>query len=195
MAALVVVSLTGCSGQGAIGVGGPTPPPGPSITGASPSPSLVGPVYPLPTFPAGCNAGSGGVTPDPVCTPGAVNPDVTPNNMAINMCRNGWAPTIRPPLSWSSTAKKRAMKAYGIPKGTSMTGYELDHLIPLTLGGAPADPRNLWPELGASPNRKDAVEAAARAAVCHGRMPLRVAQGRMAKDWRGLGRTLGVKVT
>jgi len=30
--------------------------------------------------------------------------------------------------------------------------HEEDHLIPLELGGDPRDLRNLWPELGASPN-------------------------------------------
>jgi hypothetical protein len=35
---------------------------------------------------------------------------------------------------------------------------EYDHLVPLELGGAPDDPRNLWFEPGPTPNPKDAVE-------------------------------------
>jgi len=36
------------------------------------------------------------------------------------------------------------MQAYGFID--SPGNYELDHLIPLELGGAPEDVKNLWPE-------------------------------------------------
>ncbi len=72
-----------------------------------------------------------------------------------------------------------------------ISSYEEDHLIPLELGGAPSDPRNLWPEYGSSPNAKDRVENAARAAVCSGRMSLRSAQVDMATNWVALGARLG----
>lgn len=36
--------------------------------------------------------------------------------------------------------------------------YEYDHFVPLELGGATNDRRNLWPERGAWPNPTDAVE-------------------------------------
>ena len=51
---------------------------------------------------------------------------------------------------------------------------------------------NLWPEPGASPNPKDAVEDAARRAVCDGSMSLTAAQQAMATDWIALGAQLGV---
>jgi hypothetical protein len=37
------------------------------------------------------------------------------------------------------------MAAYGLT-GQRLSDYELDHLIPLELGGAPAEAANLWPE-------------------------------------------------
>lgn len=52
------------------------------------------------------------------------------------------------------------MISYGDP--TPISTYEEDHLIPLELGGAPSDVRNLWPERGTSPNPKDRVEGAGR---------------------------------
>jgi hypothetical protein len=43
------------------------------------------------------------------------------------------------------------MAAYHV--GTDTSSFELDHLVPLELGGAPSDPRNLWPEAHARPSR------------------------------------------
>ncbi len=48
------------------------------------------------------------------------------------------------------------------------------------------------PEPGASPNPKDAVEAAANRAICTGRLTLTQVQAAMATDWIALGRQLGV---
>jgi hypothetical protein len=84
------------------------------------------------------------------------------------------------------------MQAYGFT-GPPYT-YEEDHLIPLELGGARADAKNLWPEPGGlpSPNNKDKVEDAANHAVCSGKMPLTTAQQAMATNWIQLGRELSV---
>jgi hypothetical protein len=54
--------------------------------------------------------------------------------------------------------------------------------------GAPADPRNLWPEPRISPDgwgagRKDEVEFALNQLVCSGRLPLREAQRAIATNW------------
>jgi len=67
--------------------------------------------------------------------------------------------------------------------------------VPVTMGwrlplGCP--PRNLWAEPGASPNPKDAVEAAANRAICTRRLTLTQIQAAMATDWIALGRQLGV---
>lgn len=73
------------------------------------------------------------------------------------------------------------MRRYGArgPAGA----YEFDHLIPLELGGAPDDLRDLWAEPGASPNAKDAVEQVLNQAVCARRLNLIEAQRRIAADW------------
>jgi len=61
--------------------------------------------------------------------------------------------------------------------------YEEDHLIPLSLGGHPNDPRNLWPEAPPSPNGKDKVEDELHKKVCSGQMTLQEAQRIISTDW------------
>jgi hypothetical protein len=60
------------------------------------------------------------------------------------------------------------LAAYGDPGPPHDSEY--DHLIPVELGGASTDPRNLWPEPGASPNPKDRLEARLTDLVCERRM-------------------------
>jgi hypothetical protein len=73
------------------------------------------------------------------------------------------------------------MAAYG--DTGSMAAYEYDHFVPLELGGATNDPRNLWPEPGASPNPKDAVEDSLRQAVCNRQISLARAQREIVGNW------------
>jgi hypothetical protein len=124
--------------------------------------------------------------PDPGCTPGALNPAVTPATLARTICRSGWTETVRPSESITEPEKRASMSAYGdrLPLGS----YEYDHFIPLELGGATNDPRNLWPEPGASPNPKDQVENELNAEVCSGRISLAQAQHEIASNWTALAR-------
>jgi hypothetical protein len=133
------------------------------------------------------------VLPDPVCTPGATNPGVTQADISSTICASGWTTTVRPPESYTEPLKLEQIAAYG--ETGSVSSYEEDHLISLELGGSPRDPRNLWPEPGASPNPKDAVENAARRAVCDGQLPLVMAQQEIASNWIALGQQLGVTGT
>jgi hypothetical protein len=152
---------------------------------------------PSPTVTAGTTAGSCHareaapyVLPDPACTPGATNPEVLQASIGSTICRRGWTRTVRPPESYTEELKRQQMRDYSWTG--PLNGWEEDHLVPLEVGGAPSDPRNLWPEPGASPNPKDRVESAANRAVCEGRMPLADAQRAIAADWVAFGRQLGV---
>ena len=80
------------------------------------------------------------------------------------------------------------MAAYG--DTGSLADYEYDHFVPLELGGATNDPRNLWPEPGASPNPKDAVEDELRQEVCDGQMSLAQAQHEIVTNWVRLAQRL-----
>jgi hypothetical protein len=130
-----------------------------------------------------CHARGSGLysLPDPRCTPGAIDPAVTQANIASTICRSGYTRTVRPPESITEVEKRASMDAYG--DAGPPEDYEYDHLIPLELGGAANDPRNLWPEPGASPNPKDLLENRLRALVCAGALGLRAAQREIAANW------------
>lgn len=75
------------------------------------------------------------------------------------------------------------MTAYDI--AAPLSDYELDHLIPLELGGA-STVANLWPEPWADPrgaHRKDDLENALNRQVCSGSMTRSDAQHAIASDW------------
>lgn len=111
----------------------------------------------------------------------SVLPSITQANIRTTICARGYTAHVRPSLSWS-TAVKRSLLA----PGQNMRSFELDHIMPLELGGAPTDSVNLqlqpWPEARA----KDRVENYLHAQVCRGRMTLTAAQEAMLK-WRSVG--------
>ncbi len=136
--------------------------------------------------PGSCRALGSGLysRPDPQCTPGALNPAVTQATIQRTICVTGWTSTVRPPESVSEPEKRASMAAYG--DTGPLSAYEYDHFVPLELGGAVNDPRNLWPEPGASPNPKDTVESDLRSEVCAGKMTLADAQRAIVSDWTKL---------
>jgi hypothetical protein len=135
-------------------------------------------VQPQPA-PGSCHARGSGLfsLPDPHCTPGAVSLAV----IQSTICRDGYTDTGRPPESVSEPEKEASLAAYDDPG--PLHDYEYDHLVPLELGGAVNDPRNLWPEPGASPNPKDELEDRLNSMVCAGEIPLATAQREIARDW------------
>ena len=136
---------------------------------------------PLPAAaPSTCHLRDNGQLPDPGCTPGATDSRVTQATIYSTICVRGYTATVRPPSSVTSRFKYSvSYPEYGVP--ASARG-ELDHLIPLELGGSSAA-ANLWPEIGPLPNPKDSVENALNHAVCSGRVTLRAAQRAIAADW------------
>lgn len=133
--------------------------------------------------------------PDPRCTPGAVNQAVTQASISSTICRSGWTSTIRPPVSVTEPEKFASMAAYGVRGLPSR--YEYDHDVPLELGGAVNDPRNLWPEpdyanpAGFYKNPKDHLENVLHRLVCDGSMRLAQAQRLIASNWTAAYRQSG----
>jgi len=126
--------------------------------------------------------------PDPRCTPGAIRAGVS----LATICAFGYSSSIRPPESYTEPLKLAQMRAYGLPGRAR--DYEEDHLIPLSLGGAPRDPANLWPEPRTGPNnaeQKDQLETWAARIACGHRMPLIRLQHAMAMNWTELYRAAG----
>lgn len=147
--------------------------------------------------PGSCHARGSGLysTPDPLCTPGALNPAVTDATIDSTICRPGWTATVRPPESITEPEKLASMAAYG--EHGSASAFEYDHLVPLELGGAVNDPRNLWPEpdyasvSGFYRNPKDHLELALKRLVCDGSLPLSQAQLSIAVHWVAAYRRYG----
>ncbi|HEY0807789.1 MAG TPA: hypothetical protein VGD84_22175 [Pseudonocardiaceae bacterium] len=132
--------------------------------------------------------------PDPSCTPGVTNPDVTQATIGSTICKSGWTSTIRPPTSYTNPLKVQGIKDYGY-SDTNLSDYEEDHFLPLEVGGAPRDPKNLWPEPHAGNQgsaSKDGVENAVKRAVCNHTATLAAAQQAMLTDWTTAKAVLGI---
>lgn len=106
---------------------------------------------------------------------------MTQTNIDSTICRRGYTRTVRPQESVTGPDKRASMAAYG--DSGSPAEYEYDHLVPLSLGGASNDPRNLWPEPGATPNAKDDLESRLDEMVCSGQLTLAAARQQVATDW------------
>lgn len=112
---------------------------------------------------------------------------VSPENIQSTICVPGYTKTVRPPVSYTNKVKHRLMRKAGI-ESERISEYELDHIIPLALGGAPRNPENLqlqhWDgEDGA--HRKDRIEVKLQCLVCSGQVMLADAQQEIYTDWQG----------
>lgn len=126
--------------------------------------------------------------PDSTATPGAINPKVTQANIATTICTLGFTSTIRPPAGYTTKLKREQLRTtpYSRYGSTSTKLFEEDHLISLELGGAPYDPKNLWPEpwAGSTGARtKDKLENKLHALVCAHQITLKDAQTAIAINW------------
>ena len=136
-----------------------------------------------------CSYRDRGQLPDPRCTPGSIDPGVTQADIRSTICKKGWTSTVRPRESQTERFKYDvAYPAYGTSRSERT---ELDHLVPLELGGS-NDATNLWPEYPPTPNPKDKVEDALNAAVCEGHVSLTTAQDAIAADWLTAEKKLGL---
>jgi hypothetical protein len=170
---LIVLGVSGAGASGALSASAP------GLPFSTASSTIVQPQPPAGSCHAtGSDAFSG---PDLRCTPGARDPAVTQSTIDTTICVRGYSATVRPPSSITHTEKIASMAAYGDSSASSH--YEYDHLVSLELGGAPNDPRNLWPEPGKIPNPKDRVENRLHRDVCNHQITLIRAQREIATHW------------
>jgi hypothetical protein len=188
VAALLALSLSACdvtsapadTQSPAVEASSPTPAatalPSTALPSTATAPAIAAPSATAPFVAAGIPAGV--AMPNAHSTPGDSFAGVT----SAQVCTTGWASAHR---HVTTAQYHEVYAAYGIrypePTGT----YELDHLIPLEIGGDNAN-ANLWPE-PASPtpgfHQKDALENALHHLVCSGQLALGVAQHSVAVNW------------
>ncbi len=115
----------------------------------------------------------------------STNPDVTEATLGQSICVTGYTKTVRPSTSYTNGVKKKLLREAGIDEA-EIGQYELDHIIPLGVGGHPRKLSNLmlqgWDgEDGA--NKKDGLERKLHNMVCAGKIALADAQYCIAEDW------------
>ncbi len=117
------------------------------------------------------------IRPDPELTPGAT---VIVGHDA--MCTPGYSKGVR---YVPADVHRLVFREYGLI-GVRTRDYEVDHLVPLALGGS-NDLRNLWPESRRTQpwnaRVKDRLEAHLHEMVCWGGLDLRTAQQAFRTDW------------
>jgi hypothetical protein len=130
---------------------------------------------------SGCRRGP---EPDQRCSPGAYYSKLT---RAVICSPSFHTSAIR---DVPQTEKFAVEKEYGMPQIHYGRSIEIDHIVPLEIGGS-NDIANLYPEPGsgeAGYHVKDGLENKLHDLVCSGAMSLRAAQRGIAQDWEGLYR-------
>lgn len=113
--------------------------------------------------------------PDKALTPGVIDCTLTTRYLCSHSTKER--------RNVTTAMKKAVCESYG--GNCSPGGQEIDHFVPLTLGGK-NDVKNLWPEPytptpGA--HEKDALEMYLHLAVCSSRTSLYDAQEAIRNDW------------
>ena len=204
-ASIAAVAIVGGAAYYASTQQAPDRPAAPTVLAQTSAPMPVPPAAPPTGLPAApsvqAKAGPQEIYPDPVSVPGALNPDVTQATITTTICQSGWTATVRPPVSYTNAIK--AVLMADLHLAGTLQDYELDHFIPLEVGGAPRDRKNLWMEpygdlahpmtkvekahaiIPLQPNsaEKDGVETHLKTEVCAGRMTLARAQDTVRTDW------------
>ncbi len=164
----------------------------PALLPADPAPAAVVVAAVKPALPPRCTyrVDAGLDLPDPACTPGAVDPEVVADpsgdhrvvdGVEMNICAKGF--TTRPFRRTTEAMKHTVCAEYGAADCPDPKKGEVDHLVPLELGGRDAL-ANLWWQPAPAYHVKDRqVEDKLKPLVCAGRLTLRQAQDCVRGDW------------
>lgn len=116
----------------------------------------------------------------------ALNPDVRQETIHQTICVPGYTASVRPSTNYTNGVKAKLLRETGRPPAAA-SDFELDHRVPLALGGHPRNLKNLelqpWEgEDGAK--KKDCLERRLQRLVCAGSEPLASAQLAIYQDWK-----------
>jgi hypothetical protein len=125
------------------------------------------------------------VGPDDIYPPadnaGESDPHITQENIHQTICLSGYSRNVRPERSFTEGVKLQRMATLGLPG--KISDYELDHVIPLGLGGCRDCQSNLWMEPMRTALLKDQVESYLHKQVCEDRLSLPEARKLITGDW------------
>src|SRR5664280_2969328 len=148
----------------------------------SPTPA-VSPPTPTPTSRIS-HAPDGTAMPDRTLTPGSAL-----TTAAAVVCASGYLSSIQ---DVGEDLRRSVYAAYAVDHA-QRDGYELDHLVPVELGGDNSE-RNLWPQPRTGPGAaevKDGLEIHLHDLVCAAMVPLAEAQQAIAGDWSAASANYG----
>jgi hypothetical protein len=139
-------------------------------------PKIDGPVIAAPV--------NDGALPDPTLTPGMVRPGVTKAELCDKDFRTGRIRNV------PGSMKEVVRRLYGMTSArdkwcNTEQKCEIDHLVPLLLGGA-NDPKNLFPQAYEgywNAHHKDRLEVRMKRLVCAGQVELADAQAVFMTNW------------
>ena len=117
--------------------------------------------------------------------PGVFSADVTKANIATTICVSGWTATVRPPTSYTQALKRTMLLRAGVDRAQA-AAYELDHFLPLAIGGHPRSEDDLWLQRWDgewNARVKDRLERKLQVMVCVGEIPLHTARLAIQQDW------------
>lgn len=111
------------------------------------------------------------------------DPAVTQESIQQTVCQANYTRAVRPSTSYSRKVKRQLLRNAGKPQADEDL-YELDHILPLALGGHPTSRDNLMLQLWPEAKRKDRIEVKFLCLVCSGQVPLAQAQEDIYSDWQ-----------
>lgn len=121
-----------------------------------------------------------------------LNPEVRQETIPETICRAGYTRSVRPAASFTQGVKSRLIREAGLD-ASARSDYELDHIVPLALGGHPRQLSNLRLQPWSGPDsavEKDRLEVRLQHLVCRGAVSLAEAQHCIAEDWHECQRAL-----
>jgi hypothetical protein len=117
--------------------------------------------------------------------PGALFEAVAQANVDKTICVPGWTATVRPSTSYTQALKRTMLVRAGLTPADSIK-YELDHFVPLAVGGHPRAEDNLWLQRWDgewNARVKDRLERKLQVMVCAGDISLDAARDAIRTDW------------
>jgi hypothetical protein len=103
---------------------------------------------------------------------------VSANVQKVQLCTPGYTKTVRPAVSYTNK-----LKMQWTPAGHKPSEYELDHYIPIELGGSPTDLNNLWLQVWSTARIKDVQENLLHRDLCNGVYTIEQVQASIRK-WK-----------